>query len=60
MVENKLIEEQWNVDGIKIPLGFSFGVAQFPTEAKSLGEMIKCADAKLYEQKKLKKEKMSL
>jgi diguanylate cyclase (GGDEF)-like protein len=54
-VESQFFKDKWNIDGVEIPLGFSFGIAQFPQEAKNLGEMIKCADSKLYEQKKLKK-----
>lgn len=54
-VETHFSMDKWNVNGIEVPLGFSFGIAQFPTEAQSLTDMIKCADTKLYEQKQLKK-----
>jgi len=54
-IEAQFAEEKWIVDGIEVPLGFSFGVAQFPLDAESLADMIKVADAKLYDEKKLKK-----
>lgn len=54
-IENLFSNENWIVDGQQVSLGFSFGIAQFPQEAKTLSDMIKIADGKLYLQKRAKK-----
>ncbi|RKX53844.1 MAG: hypothetical protein DRP30_03635 [Thermotoga sp.] len=43
-----------DVNGFKVNLNFSFGIAQFPTDGKNLDELIRIADERLYMDKRKK------
>jgi len=54
-LEKELADGDWKINGVGVPVVFSFGISQYPDEGKTLAELIHSADSKLYEQKSEKK-----
>lgn len=46
------LREACQAESINVPLGMSYGLATFPTDGQSSGELMRQADARLYEHKR--------
>lgn len=44
--------ESCQADSLRTPLGISYGLATFPTDGQGAGELVRLADARLYERKR--------
>ena len=51
-LRNTLSSQELNVDNSNIPCSFSFGIAQYPNDGKTLDELVKVADFEMYKNKR--------
>ena len=47
-------------EGLKLPVEFSIGAAFYPEDGKECDTLLKCADERMYENKRLRKKKESI
>ncbi len=56
-VEQAMFEDQLIIDNEIVKVGYSFGVAEFPSEGETINELMEKCDLRLYENKKNKAKK---
>ena len=59
-IQATLRQGEYVIDGQRIELSFSYGLASFPEESAILSELVRIADDKMYVSKKAYKEKHGL
>lgn len=57
-IELQLLEKTYNKNNLNIEISASFGVVQYSEELSSIQDMLTCADARMYEDKKRKKQEV--
>jgi diguanylate cyclase (GGDEF)-like protein len=55
MINNELNRLELNVENTLVPCTFSFGIAEYPKDGKSLDELVKVADFEMYKNKRSRK-----
>jgi diguanylate cyclase (GGDEF)-like protein len=54
-INTELNRQELSVDNTAVPCTFSFGIAQYPKDGKSLDELVKVADFEMYKNKRSRK-----